>query len=733
MKQAFLSGQGEIAVVDAPVPGRLKGSILVRNRYSLISSGTEGAAVTRNSGLLGLYEKAMSSGDRVQQVWSMARSQGVRQTYDIVRNKLADYTPIGYSAVGTVVEVDDDSLPFRPGDTVACMGTGFASHAEYIVVPKNLAARVPESVDEQQAAFGTLACIAMHGIRRLELTPGERVGVIGLGLIGQLAMRLLAGMGYRPYGLDLSEERVAIASKVFNAQAWSLDECDSERRVETLTGGVGLDGVLICAATESDSPVNLAFDLCRQSGRVSIVGDVGLDLQRSKMYARELDVRMSRSYGPGRHDPDYEIHGQDYALEHVRWSEGRNLEHFLWMLEADTLDVSDLVTSRYPIGDAKQAYAHIKNEDPDVLGVLLDYGEMPGLDDASERARADTTVRMETEAPAVIKQLGDGPVRLGVIGVGGYVKGMHLPNLARLGEDFSVRALISRSGGSAAAAARRFKVPFAGSDYRTILDDPEIDAVLIATRHASHARFIIDALEAGKHVFVEKPMTTTLEDAQRIVECAERTGLIVRVGFNRRFSPYVRALRDTIGKAGTKILFARVNIGLLRNDWSNSEEEGGRLLGEGVHFYDLANWFMESEPTSIASGMAGEVDATNPNASVLLGYPDGSHANVLYTSLGDKGIGKEYFEAFGNGKSAQLIDFRTLKATKGKIRGKFRCGDKGQAECLREFAQSVRGRDHPVEGADARAGMAATRIALAAVQYSRARIASDADLLISVD
>lgn len=719
MKQVFLSGQGEIAVLDSPVPGRLQGSILVRNRYSLISSGTEGAAVTRNSGLLGLYEKAMSSGDRVQQVWSMAKTQGLRQTYETVQNKLADYTPIGYSTVGTVVEVDDESLPFRPGDTVACMGTGFASHAEYIVVPKNLAACVPKSVDEQQAAFGTLACIAMQGIRRLELTPGERVGVIGLGLIGQLAMRLLAGMGYRPYGLDLSKERVAIATKVFNAQAWTLDECDSEQRVKTLTGGVGLDGVLVCAASESDSPVNLAFDLCRQSGRVSIVGDVGLGLQRSKMYAKELDVRMSRSYGPGRHDPDYEIRGRDYALEHVRWSEGRNLEHFLWMLEAGTLDVSDLATAQYPVDDAKLAYSHIKSGDPGVLGVLLDYGEVPGLADASERARRDTTVKTEAEAPAAIKQLGDGPVRLGVIGVGGYVKGMHLPNLARLSDDFSVRALVSRTGGSAAAAARRFKVPIAGSDYRAILDDPDIDAVLIATRHATHARFVLDALESGKHVFVEKPMTTNIEDAQHIVDAADRTGLTVRVGFNRRFSPYVHALREAVGETGVRMLHARANVGALGNDWSNTEEEGGRLLGEGVHFYDLANWFIGDHPVDISARMAGPADVTNPNASVLLSYPDGSHANVLYTSLGDKRMGKELFEAFGNGKSARLDDFANVQAWGTRIRGRFRRGDKGQSECLREFANAVRGRSSPVQGADARAGLAATHIALTAVAQSR--------------
>lgn len=725
MKQVFLSGQGGISVLEAPVPGRIRNSVLVRNRYSLISSGTEGAAVTRNSGLLGIYEKAMASTDRIQQVWTMAKTQGLRQTLDTVRNKLSEHTAIGYSTAGTVIEVDNENLPFRPGDNVACMGTGFANHAEYVVVPRNLAARVPEGVAIEQAAFGSLACIAMQGIRRLELTPGERVGVIGLGLIGQITMRLLAGMGFRPYGLDLAPDRVALAKSNANAEAWSLEERDSGQYVMSLTKGAGLDGVIICAATDSDGPVNLAFDLCRKAGRVSLVGDVGLSLERSKMYKKELELRMSCSYGPGRYDAEYEIRGRDYGLSQVRWTEGRNLEHFLWMLQAGILDLGDLVSERFAVEEAPAAYARIKGGDPAILGVLLDYGEPPDLPAAALAAREGTQVRIGPVAPATIKHKGDGPVRLGIIGVGGYVKGMLLPHLKKLSDDFAVRALVTRSGGSAAAAARRFQAPVAASDHRTILDDPDIDAVLIGTRHATHARFALEALEAGKHVFIEKPMTTTVEDAAAIVEAADRAGLIVRVGFNRRFSPYMRALREAIGESGVRIFLARVNIGPLGDDWSNTEEEGGRLLGEGVHFYDLANWFMGGEPLSIAAGMAGEANSTNPNASVVMGYADMSHANVLYTSLGHKGMGKEFFEAFGNGKAARVEDFTSIRVWGGKLQGKFKRGDKGQRDCLREFAAAVRGRPFTLTGADARAGLAATRIALTTVEQARSALKID--------
>jgi len=720
MKQVFLSGQGEISVLDVPVPGRLQNSLLVRNHYSLISSGTEGAAVTKHRGLLGIYEKAVSSGDRIQQVWTMAKTQGVRQTYEIVRNKLSDYTAIGYSSVGTVVEVDDERMPFRPGDMVACMGTGYASHAEYVVVPHNLALPVPAGVEPGQAAFGALACIAMQGIRRLELTPGEQVGVIGLGLIGQIAIRLLSGMGYRPYGMDLSKDRVSIvADDIPNSEVWTLDSCDSFQRIQLLTNKNGLDGVLVCAATDSNEPVNLAFDLCRKSGRVSIVGDVGMSLERAKMYAKELELRISCSYGPGRYDLEYEIRGNDYPVSHIRWTEGRNLEHFLWMLQTGKLDLKNLITGVFPVEKASEAYKQIKIGGAKNLGVLIDYGEIPNLEHAQQEARAGALLELGKKTPAFISSLGDGPVRLGIIGVGGYVRNMHLPNLKKLDKDFAVRSLVSRTGASAALAAKKFEVASAGSDHRAILDNPDIDAVIIGTRHAAHARFAIEALEAGKHIFVEKPMTTSVEDAQRIVDLSESKGLIVRVGFNRRFSPHIHLLREIVGEAGTRIFYARVNIGALGKDWSNTEEEGGRLLGEAVHFYDLANWFMDDQPTAIHASMAGLPENTNPNASVLLGYPDGSHANILYTTLGDKRMGKEFFEVFGNSKSARMEDYTRFKCWGRKLRRKLVRGDKGQQGCLYEFAQAVRGHKHPIKGADARAGMLATRIALKAIEQSR--------------
>lgn len=723
MKQVFLSGQGGIEIFDVPIPGRLPGSILVRNAFSLISRGTEGAAVTRRSGLLGLYEKARTSPRRVEQVWAMVQAQGFARTWELVQNKLADYTTIGYSSAGQIVEVDNTDLPFAVGDRVACMGAGFANHAEYVVVPKNLAVRVPDGIALEEAAFAALGCIAMQGIRRLELTPGERIGLIGLGLIGQVCLRLLEALGYQVFGTDLYGERVKKAQEVAGAEVWVLGETDSLGHVQRLTEGHGLDGVIVCAASQSDEPVNLAFDLCRQRGRVSVIGDVGLGLCRTKMYRKELELRLSCSYGPGRYDDTYELSGHDYHLSHERWTERRNLEHFLRLLASKKLSLASLVSTRFPVEEARTAYAHVKKGDAQTYGVLFDYGPLPAQPQSvSPRAR---TVYLQTSA----HRTHSGKIQIGVIGTGGYARGVHLPNLQRLSNQFAIHGLASRSGGTAVAAAKRFEVPLATSDYRTLLDDKDIEAILVATRHAAHARIVLDALDAGKHVFVEKPMTTSVEDGLAIVEKAASTGFVVRCGFNRRFSPYMNAMRQTIGSVGVRMITARVNIGTLTADWSNTIEEGGRLLGEGVHFFDLCNWLIGDEPVSLYAVMAGTVEITNPNTMVLLRYPDGSTAQIVYTTLGHKAMGKEYFEAFGNGRAVRSDDFATLKAYGMSASvGRRQRGDKGQLKALEEFASAIRGLPYEVTGADARAGLLATWMALAARESAAQGIPIDLDI-----
>ncbi len=604
---------------------------------------------------------------------------------------------------------------------VACMGAGYASHAAYVAVPVNLAAKIPAGVGSAPASLGALACIAMQGIRRLELEPGSVVGVVGLGLIGQLAARLLLALGYRPLGLDISDTRAAFAARTAGIEAWSLKE-DSLERVLAATNGLGLDGVAVCASAKSDEPVNLAFDLCRKRGRVSVVGDVGLGLDRAKMYAKELELRLSCSYGPGRYDEAYEARGRDYPAAYVRFTQKRNLECYLDLLARGRLEADSLVSREIPVDEAVSAYAAMKAASPDTFGILLDYGQPEKVSAPPDREAYVMAYPAKAAAPR------QGTVRLGLIGCGGFVKVVHLPNLARLSKDFSLAAVASRSGASAAAVAKRFAIPRATSDHRILLEDPNIDAVLVGTRHASHGRFVLEALAAGKHVFVEKPLCITVEEGQRIVELAASTGLVVRVGFNRRFAPALSLLRRAVGPSGRRMFSCRVNVGATAGDWSNTAAEGGRLVGEGVHFFDLCNWFMGSYPLSVSAVAAGEAEPLNPNVSVQAVYPDGSVATVLYTSLGDIAAGKEYFEAFGNGRFAKVDNYEAFAASAGGRLPRRQRGDKGHLEELREFAAAVRGQAHPIAGADARAGLAATWTALAAYASARTGAAVPFDL-----
>jgi predicted dehydrogenase len=657
---------------------------------------------------MGLYEKARKSPDKVEQIWSMARSQGLTRTWDAVQGKLSDHTPIGYSSSGVVIETDGQ-LDIMAGQRVACMGVGFANHAEYIVVPKNLAIPLPEGVATEHAAFGALACIAMQGIRRLNLSPGERVGVVGLGLIGQLALRLAAAMGYQVYGFDIDDRRVehARASDCAVHVANSAD-IDPAAIVADLTAGVGLDGVVICASAKSDTVVNQAFNMCRRRGRISIVGDVGLKLERARMYAKELEVRLSCSYGPGRYDPDFELGGRDYPLPFARWTERRNLEFFIDLLAARRINISDLISARIDVERCAEAYSLIKAGEANTYGVLLDYSlpEAPALPPDARIVRYDTPAAATGNV-----------VRVGLIGVGGYAKSIHIPNIQKL-DTMRIVAVASKGGASAAVIAKKVKAGYATSETGRIFDDTDVDAVVISTRHASHAGLVEAALAAGKHVFVEKPMATTVAECRTIQQAQAESGRIVRVGFNRRFSPMLQAMKKAVSE-GRRLFNIRVNVGTIGSHWSNTSEEGGRLMGEGVHFFDLANWMIGSEPVAMTAQFLGQPGELNPDASVSLRYADGSVANISYVTVGCAALGKEYFELFGNGRSVVIDDYNRISGygCTVSVARKDR-GDKGQLRAMEEFSQAVR-TGAAGEGADALAGTYATAIAALAITAAR--------------
>jgi predicted dehydrogenase/threonine dehydrogenase-like Zn-dependent dehydrogenase len=684
---------------------------LVRNAFSLISAGTEGVAVTKNEGVRGLYEKIMNSRDTLGQVWDMVQSQGVASTKALIQNKLGDFNPIGYSCSGVVIEVDDEALGLKPGQRVSCMGTGFANHAEYVVIPKNLAVPIPESVCLKEASFGALACIAMQGIRRLELSPGERVAIVGLGLIGQIALRLAAIMGYQAFGFDIDEHRVNHAKKYSKAKlVLNSAVSDPLSAVMGATAGVGADGVVICASGKVDSIINQAFTLCRRRGRISVVGDIGLGLERAKMYAKELEVRLSCSYGVGRYDPLYELEGQDYPLPYVRWTERRNLEYFIELLADKRLSIGDLLTEKFEVESTKQAYGLIKSGDSNVYGVLLDYSlpAQPELPSQPFTCRYVTPLRQDDRQT----------VRLGLVGVGAYAKNIHVPNIRKI-PSLMILGVASKSGASAAVVAKKVNADYATSDVSELLNDDKVDAVVISTRHSSHAQLVLDSLAAGKHVFVEKPMATTVDDCLKIVEAQQQAGRVVRVGYNRRFSPYLQQMKKAVGQ-GRKLLNVRVNVGAVSGHWSNTAKEGGRLMGEGVHFFDLANWIMGCAPTSVTASFLGKVDLLNPDASVCIRYEDGSIANVVYTTVGHTRRGKEYFELFGNGRTVAIDDYKKIEAFGCAVKtGRGDRGNKGQLGAMEEFAQVVLNGDGGQEGADAVAGLWATAVTEAALASAK--------------
>lgn len=705
MQQVLFTGTGQVEVCEVPAPQVLPGSILVRTMFSLISSGTEAAALTGGGALSGIIDKVRSKPERIEQVWKLVQQQGFSNALATVRQKLLEYGAPGYSLAGIVVEVAGDVRGFKTGDLVACMGAGFAVHAELVVIPTNLAVKIPQKVRPRDASYAALLCIAIQGIRRLQLDPGAIVAVVGLGLLGQLTLQLAKAMGYRPLGFDIDATRAKFAEEKWGIPAWSLAGSDPKQICNAHSEGHGVDGVVITAATPSNDPLDLACDLCRRGGRVSIVGDVGLNLVRDKIYRKETEIRISCSYGPGRYDDDYEVRGHDYPYTHVRWTERRNLDHALHLLAEKLIDVEPLTTALVRVDHAADAYSAIKARKGNSFGVVFDYGVTEQT--SSQNLNLRRHIALGVARPK------EGQIRMAVIGTGSFCRSVHLPNLAKLRQHFSIDALVSRTGVSALVPAKKYGVATLATDYSAVIADRSIDAVLIATRHADHARIVMDALNAGKHVFIEKPMCLTVSDGEEIVSKVAETGLVLQVGFNRRFAPMLRALKQCLGSTGPRIFNCRVNVGPLGDAWSNSIAEGGRLLGEGVHFFDLCNWIMGAEPINVTGAVVGADRMENPDTLATLKYADGSVASVIYTTLGSTRAGKEYFEAIGNGRLVtcdDFVHFRAYGATASLPSGAKR--NKGFREQWLAFARAIHGMDEVGDRPDAQAGLSATRIAL---------------------
>lgn len=688
MKQVLFR-KGRAVTAEVPAPMLEPGTLLVRSGFSCISTGTELSGIQASGDPL--WKRALRNPQAVGAVLKMATTQGVSLAASAVRTAVAVGHPAGYSVSGIVEGIGEGVDGVSSGMRVACAGAQCAHHAEWVRVPLNLAVPVPEQVSLEDASTVALGAIALQGVRRASPTLGETFVVVGLGILGQLVCQMLRANGCRVIATDTNDYRRRLAARLGTELILDPSADADVAQVARLTAGVGADGVLITASTPSDDVISTAFRMCRRKGRVVLVGDVGLHLRRADVYEKELDFFVSTSYGPGRYDRRYESEGLDYPIGYVRWTENRNMGEYLRLISDRKIDVGSLVGAVFDVTDADKAYDALRTGEPSErpLVVLLKY---PRTNDhglnrkievvASSRARTDR-------------------VRLAVVGAGSFASGVHLPNLRRLNSLFALEAIVNRTGHRSTALAEQYGARYASTDLADTLANPDVDAVLIATRHDQHAELTLRALRAGKHVFVEKPLSLEeyeLEELESFFtarsEHSDRP--FVMTGFNRRFSPHIRFIQKLLsGRSDALLMNYRVNAGYLPSDhWVHGSEGGGRNRGEACHIYDLALAIVGSDIERVS------VERLRPrnghylaqdNFAVTLGFADGSLANITYTALGSTDAPKEQMEIHSDGRTIRMVEYRETNVFGGKAKGMTtRLIEKGHREGLEAFGMAIR-------------------------------------------
>ncbi len=683
---------GEVRIVEVPQPEPTATEVLVAVRRSLLSAGTERAV--RELASASLLSKARARPDLVRQVVHKARTDGVRTTLAAVRGRLDEDMPLGYSATGVVVAAGAATDGLRPGMRVA---TASAGHAEYQTVPGLLAVPVPDGVSDQAAAFGAVAAIAMQGLRQAEVGVGGTVAVVGLGLVGQLTVRLALASGLRVIGVDLREWTAELATSGGATGLVEAGAATTEQIME-LTRGRGVDAVLITAATRSSGPVTRSAEIARDRARLVVVGDVGLELDRRAFYERELDLRFARSYGPGRYDRAYEEWGVDYPAGHVRWTARGNIETYLDLVDSGRVAVDDLVTHVFEVAQATAAYEALA-ADPRSLAVQLSYA-------APTEPRADAVLLRPRRASS--------RSRAGLIGAGLYAKATFLPALKAAGWADDLAAVTSAKGLSARHLAERNDIPLVVGTAADLIGRDDIDVVFVLSRHDSHAGLVRQALDAGKHVFVEKPLALTQDELDEVVAAYRRNSGHLFVGFNRRYAPMVGHAKKILAAGGGPVTVAyRINAGRLPDShWYHDRRQGGRIRGEVCHFIDLASWLVGTAPSVVHAYGGGRGEpGLEEDVSILLGYPDGSTATITYCTGGNRSTPKERVEILGRGHTVLIDDFRRLEVDGREVRRV--AAGKGHQQLLALVRQTIVG--HRSDEREIEASFVTTRTALAAV------------------
>jgi len=688
VKQVLIK-KGKAIVDEIPAPMVTPGNVLVKAAYSCISAGTEMAGIKSSSQTI--IQKALRQPQNIKKGLNMIKQKGMLKTKNILKSTFESGTPTGYSAAGTVVEIGDQIKDIKIGDWVACAGAGYANHAEYIEVPRNLLVKIPKDLGFKEASTVTLGSIAMQGVRRAEVKLGENIAVIGMGILGQLVSQIVTAAGARVVAIDLDDRRLTVAQA--NGVKYILNPTKENIVDEAIkiTEGYGVDSVIVTAATSSNEPLAQAFQMCRKKGRVILVGVVGMEINREDMYKKELDFYISTSYGPGRYDPNYEEKGIDYPYHYVRWTENRNMQEYLKMLFEGKIKLNNIIEKVYEIEEATQAYQEFEKEESKPLIVLLKYKQ--DLENKINR-------RVEINSQFKLKT---NKIKVALIGAGSFAKGMHLPNLEKLNNFYDIYAIMSRTGSNATSIARQYKAKYATTNYQEILNDPNIDMVMICTRHNLHAQYSIEAMKKGKAVFMEKPMALNKKEMEEVFRTIQKTGVPYLVGFNRRFSKYaVEIKKHIIKRTNPMIINYHMNAGYIPLEhWVYTEEGGGRIIGEGCHIFDLFNYFVDSEIDSVS------VNSINPktknissrdNVVVTLKYNEGSICTLIYTALGDQSYPKEFLEIYFDNKIITMNDYKNLKGFGIKMANiNSKLSDKGHYEELIAFSQAIKdGTKYPI-------------------------------------
>ena len=676
--------KGDLRLDEVPAPTAAPGRVLVANHASLISVGTERSTVTvAKKSLAG---KAAERPDLVRKVVNKAKKDGVMNTLQMVASRLDTPSALGYSCAGVVYDLGEGVTGLKIGDRVACAGQDFASHAEFVSVPRNLCVKIPEGVGFEPAAYVTLGAIALQGVRQAEPTLGSVIGVVGLGLLGQLTVQLLKANGCQVLASDLVEDKRQLALDLGADRAVAPGEM--AEAALAMTEGHGVDAVILTASTKGDGPMALGAEIARRKGRVVVVGMVGMNLEREPFYRKELDLRLSTSYGPGRYDPDYEEKGHDYPYGYVRWTEQRNMQAFLELVGQSKIDVGRLTSHRFAIAEAERAYETIMDAEAQPLGVILNYAH-----EETEPGKPAVTVAVSKKTTT------DGVARLGLIGVGNHVKDMLLPALKEI-KSACISAVCSSRGVTAKHLAAKLESASCTTDPAALLADDIVDAVVIGTRHDSHGKLVLQALEAGKHVFVEKPLCLTWPELEAITAAQKaRPELVLSVGFNRRFSAHMEKAKATFkARRDPLVMSYRVNAGAIAADhWiQDPAVGGGRIIGEACHFIDYLQCLAGAAITSVQAQAIGQHSSqiTEDQAIVTLTFEDGSLGTVIYAAGGEAGLSKERCEVLGAGTALIMDDFSQSEIYAGGRREVFktRRRDKGFAQEMTAFIDAVTGK-----------------------------------------